>query len=267
VLWNNATQISSTLLSISQLTDDNLDITAFLSLIHAENRIVLQDRNDATDRQTWLVTGPSVDQGNYWTVPVSYLSGLAQFTNGESIMLAIVSQGPAGRDGPAGAAGPTGPTGSPGATGPTGPTGATGPTGNTVTTESYQGRFVSPTAVEAFVNISISETDAVESSIDTPMPTTCTFDALYVTARAHTTAGVPIGGHDYTFTLRKNGASTPLTCSLVSVTAGTATCSDTSADHAVSVVPSDLVDLMVRDTTSGTLTTPRFPILWALNCR
>jgi hypothetical protein len=138
---------------------------------------------------------------------------------------------------------------------------------STATRESYQGRFVSPAAVTAFWHLVSGNTNATEASTDTLMPTSCTFDRLYVTARAHTTPGNPAGGHSYTFTLRKNGASTALTCSLTSVTAGVATCSDTDPAHAVNVAANDLVDGMVVDTQPGLVTTPVFQILFALNCR
>jgi hypothetical protein len=130
--------------------------------------------------------------------------------------------------------------------------------------ESYQGRFVSPAQFTAFWNLPTGNTNAAEGVVDSPMPTACTFDRLYVLARAHTTAGVPAGGHNYTFTLRVNGVSTALSCSLVSVTSGTATCVSTNV---VSVAVNDIVNGVVEDTTPGVVTTPIFPILYALNCR
>jgi hypothetical protein len=130
---------------------------------------------------------------------------------------------------------------------------------------SHQGRFISPLASPAFWHIVSGNTNATESAVDTPMPAACTLNALHVLTRAHTTAGNPPGGHNYTFTLRKNGVSTALECSLVSVTAGTESCSNTTST--VDVVAGDLINGMVVDTTSGLTLTPIFPILYAVNCR
>ena len=76
----------------------------------------------------------------------------------------------------------------------------------------------------------------------TPIPATCTFDSLQVSA---TTGGGP--NFPYTFTLWKNDVATSMTCGL-STDSGTntITCSDTT--HTVPVVPGDLVAMQVVQT-------------------
>jgi hypothetical protein len=74
-----------------------------------------------------------------------------------------------------------------------------------------------------------------------PMPTSCTFDSLQVSA---TTIGTPF---PYVFTLWKNDSPTALTCGLTTdVGTNTVTCSDTT--HTVSVVAGDMVATQVTQT-------------------
>jgi hypothetical protein len=140
LIWNNTTQITSTILSISHLTDDNLDIDIFLSQLVASEKITLQDRNNSSNFQTWEINGTptNINPGtstSYWQYPVTLLnssgSGTSNFSNNHSLFLALVSgaQGATGPIGPTGASGATGVVGSTGATGPIGPTGASGATG------------------------------------------------------------------------------------------------------------------------------------------
>jgi hypothetical protein len=150
LIWNNTTQITSTILSISHLTDDNLDIDIFLSQLVASEKITLQDRNNSSNFQTWEINGTptNINPGtstSYWQYPVTLLnssgSGTSNFSNNHSLFLALVSgaQGATGPIGPTGVSGATGATGatgvgvagSTGATGVVGSTGATGPVAGT----------------------------------------------------------------------------------------------------------------------------------------
>jgi hypothetical protein len=133
LIWNNITQITSTILSISHLTDDNLDIDIFLSQLVASEKITIQDRNNSSNFQTWEINGTptNINPGtstSYWQYPVTLLnssgSGTSNFSNNHSLFLALVS-------GAQGATGPIGPTGASGATGVVGGTGATGPIAGT----------------------------------------------------------------------------------------------------------------------------------------
>ena len=141
-----------------------------------------------------------------------------------------------------------------GPTGPTGPVGATGATGPTGPGMVFAAAVLNPTTVAYFYfppNGSgdttvggnwgcpgLSTTDAqAYSQAAVPMPTSCVFDALYVS-----TSAVPYGlggGDAFTITLYKNGSSTLLSASGdSSVPSGG---SDTS--HTVSVVAGDTIAL------------------------
>jgi len=177
VQWNNSTQISSTALDISHLTDDNLDIDIFLALLSVGQDIIIQDRNISSNYQTWQITGSSTNfnsgtSTSYWQYPVSLISsggsGTTNFGSGASLFIAITSTGIAGATGATGAtgtggligvtgavgatgvAGVTGATGSQGATGSTGSVGVTGATGTTGSTGSTgatgaDGTVITPT--------------------------------------------------------------------------------------------------------------------------
>jgi hypothetical protein len=136
-MWNNATQISSTILYISHLTIGNIDIDVFLALITVGDTLIIQDQNDSNNYQSWTVNGtPTIIPNNYVSIPVTYVNGGYSFSNGHDIILVPVSigiQGPTGPAGSQGDTGSTGPTGSQGLTGDTGPTGADGITGATGT--------------------------------------------------------------------------------------------------------------------------------------
>jgi len=147
LIWDNATQISSGNISVSHLTQTNVDIDIFLSVLTDNDVLIIQDQYNSTNYQRWIVNGPlTILPNNYVTIPVLYDSGGYQFTNNQPMILAIQTlgatgpagptgetgpTGPTGETGSTGEAGPTGPTGDSGATGPTGDTGATGPTGDT----------------------------------------------------------------------------------------------------------------------------------------
>jgi hypothetical protein len=133
IMWNNDTQINSTVLYISHLTIDNIDIDVFLALIKTNDRLIIQDQNDSNNYQSWNVSGtPTIIPNNYVSIPVTYVTGGYSFSNGHDIILVPLSigiqgpVGPTGNNGANGATGATGPTGNNGANGATGPTGPTG---------------------------------------------------------------------------------------------------------------------------------------------
>ena len=137
IIWDNATQINSTILYIDHITSDNIDIDVFLALIKTGDNIIIQDANDSTAYQKWVVSGTISQTLVYTTLPVTYVEGGHQYTNGENIIfipLSIGISGPQGVQGFRGNTGPQGFTGPQGATGvgtqgPTGPQGFQGITG------------------------------------------------------------------------------------------------------------------------------------------
>jgi len=145
ILWNASTQISSTQINVSHLTDNGIDVDIFLSLLSTGEQIVIQSQTSSVDYQTWTITGNPTNfnpgaANSYWAFPVSLVNsggvGTTNFSSGQALFLALVSgvTGPTGPTGPTGAtgaastvAGPTGPTGA--ASTVAGPTGPTGPAG------------------------------------------------------------------------------------------------------------------------------------------
>ena len=139
LLWNNSTQISSTSINISHLTDNNIDIDVFLSFLDTTETILIQDQNSSVNFQEFTITATptNINPGaanSYWVVPVVIASsggtGTTNFANNHALFLALVN-GVQGSTGPAGATGATGPVGSTGIQGATGLTGATGVDGAT----------------------------------------------------------------------------------------------------------------------------------------
>jgi hypothetical protein len=135
IIWDNATQISSTTLYVSHLTLDNIDIDVFLALIASGDNLIIQDQNSSNNYQSWTVNGtPTIIPNDYVSIPVTYSGGGYSFSNGHDIILVPISigiQGPIGPTGTAGVTGEQGPTGTAGVTGSTGVTGEQGPTGAT----------------------------------------------------------------------------------------------------------------------------------------
>jgi hypothetical protein len=123
--WNNQTQISSTLLTVSHLDEFGNDVDIFLGLINVNDKLTVQDRNDSNSYQQWLVSSPTTIYPNsYVEIPTTLISatgiGYTNFPDGHELILVITS---------AGVTGPQGPVGPQGTTGDTGPTGSQGPTG------------------------------------------------------------------------------------------------------------------------------------------
>jgi hypothetical protein len=141
LLWNTATQISATQISISHLTDDNIDVDIFLAQLKQTEILTIQSQTSSSNYQTWRINGTPTNtnpgaSNSYWNYPVALVAsggtGTTNFSNGQALFVALVN-GAEGATGPTGATGVgiTGATGVQGVTGPTGVTGATGLQGTT----------------------------------------------------------------------------------------------------------------------------------------
>jgi len=134
IMWNNVTQINSTILYVDHLTRDNVDIDVFLALIKTGDSIIIQDENDSNNYQKWTVSGtPTIIPNDYVSIPVTYVTGGYSFSNGHDIILIPLSigvQGPQGPQGATGSVGSQGNQGFQGATGPQGDQGIQGATGS-----------------------------------------------------------------------------------------------------------------------------------------
>jgi hypothetical protein len=97
LLWNNATQTSATSIIVSHLTDDDTDIELFLSFFVVNQKIFIQDRDDSSKNQVWLISGtPTVTGAGtataYYTFPVTLVSSAGgAFTNNHSILFGQIS--------------------------------------------------------------------------------------------------------------------------------------------------------------------------------
>jgi len=124
VALNNATASAATLLSASNTTNANNDVTLALNAITVGSTVFLQDKTDATRVYKYTVTAAPTNQGTYTNIPVSWVSSGtgAALTNNESIFVGIAVAGQPGPTGPQGPVGPQGPKGAdstvPGPAGP-----------------------------------------------------------------------------------------------------------------------------------------------------
>ena len=216
IIWNNATQINSTILYIDHLTRDNIDIDVFLALITTGDNLIIQDDNNSNNYQKWLVSGTTtITPNDYISVPVTYVAGGYTFSNGQDIILAPLSIGIQGPQGPQGATGATGSiwytgSGEPtipgkyldyyldaltsdvyvysledgwvnyinikGAVGPAGPVGPTGPAGPTLSYTPY--RFLS-----TYATSSATLTETVFANVTIPANTFNINDNIKLIAR------------------------------------------------------------------------------------
>lgn len=141
---NAATWATGTVVNIAKQDSAGADASNALALIKQGHSINLEQTDDATVWAQYTATGPGVDHGAYYSVPVSYVNSAGALpANNRGVTVAISSgsggggtgaqgpQGPQGATGPQGAAGTQGPIGNPGSQGPAGQAGAQGATGAT----------------------------------------------------------------------------------------------------------------------------------------
>lgn len=106
ITWQNSTQTDSTYFQVNHLDIDGVDVEVFLSSVKAGNTLIIQNADNSTNFQKWLVSAVTVVANQYveYTVSLVTSSG-ADFADNHRIFLAILSAGIAG------ATGATGPTG------------------------------------------------------------------------------------------------------------------------------------------------------------
>jgi hypothetical protein len=89
IRWNNATQASATELALSHMTDDGIDIEAFYGRVAAGDFLRVQDKNDATRFQNWLVTSATQETG-WLRLGVSIVtSGGGNLPNNHPLVLVV----------------------------------------------------------------------------------------------------------------------------------------------------------------------------------
>ena len=192
----------------------------------------------------------------------SYIALLANFTvdpaadvaSSGGVWAVLAKQGSTGASGPAGATGATGPAGPAGPTGPTGPVGPQGPAGSTANFRWVANisnpldsltYYVPP--VGAIPGGPNSASEGVPGAGDLYVPASCTVTGLLV--RSMEVNSGFLGTDISTFTVRHNGASTAMTCTVnnsSAVLGATATCTDTT--HTFAVTAGDLIEFQYSQT-------------------
>jgi hypothetical protein len=130
--WDNATQTSSTIVTLSHIDALGNDIDVFFPLFKTGDTFIIQDQGNSNNFQTWQISAtPTVVLNSYISIPVTLVAsgGTSQFSNNQQLIFAIVTSGLTGATGLTGSTGATGVTGGQGATGSTGIQGLTGATG------------------------------------------------------------------------------------------------------------------------------------------
>jgi hypothetical protein len=142
-------------------------------------------------------------------------------------------KGDQGDPGPSGPAGPVGETGPVGPAGPTGPTGASGPPGADGGTPVIGGSTgLNGLGPNNFMGMFMDVTVIPEASIQMNVPAAGTVENFYVRAQGS------IGAGSITFTVRKNGTDTVVTCTIAS---NQSSCSDTT--NSVAFAAGDLISI------------------------
>jgi hypothetical protein len=142
--FNNLSLAYSTELYIHNTDYNSVVATSFLNTIDdstsgIKGHFSVKDKVNEEIYAIFAIVGNHTLTGSYYTVPISYLSGVNLLDNNSDIVITFARTGDkgdtgnigsTGATGATGATGPNGATGSTGATGNIGATGATGATGN-----------------------------------------------------------------------------------------------------------------------------------------
>jgi hypothetical protein len=125
LIWNNSSQIDSTMINVSHLTNDDVDIDVFLALVKDGDNIIVQDENDSNNYQIWKVDGiTTIHSNDYVEIPVLKIDsggdGTTGFADTHPLIIVLTSvgiQGVQGTQGTEGSQGIQGITGSQGVQG------------------------------------------------------------------------------------------------------------------------------------------------------
>jgi Collagen triple helix repeat (20 copies) len=94
---NAATWAATTQVNVNQQKADNADTTMYLAGVKVGDTLRLQHKTDATRYGSYTVTGAGVDQGAWWSFPVSFVDGAGAVPGGTTdTALSILIEGPTG---------------------------------------------------------------------------------------------------------------------------------------------------------------------------
>ena len=100
IKYSNATQINSSNLYVSTLTDANMDIQIVISLLTIGTVLLIQDSNDAANYQKWQISSTPTFASSSYTIPVTFLSsggvGTTNFSNNHEVFFSAFAAGAAG---------------------------------------------------------------------------------------------------------------------------------------------------------------------------
>ena len=106
LLWNNATQRSSTQINVSHITNDSNDVDVFLALLKVSDFLIIQSKSNSDNFQKWQISSAiTIIPNDYVQIPVTYVdsggTGYSNFSNNEQIIFVFVATGATGPTGPA----------------------------------------------------------------------------------------------------------------------------------------------------------------------
>jgi hypothetical protein len=110
IIWSDVIQRNSATISISHLTKDDEDVDVILETLKISDRILVQDFNNSTNYQNFVITStPSLIPNSHVILPVSLISatgnGYTNFDDGHELLVGVIVQGPPGPFGPQGTQG------------------------------------------------------------------------------------------------------------------------------------------------------------------
>ena len=82
---------AATALYVRFNTDNGVDAFWILKSWVAGHTITIQDKNDHTMYAQFTVTGAAIDQGNYFEIPVTWLSNGTAFSNNQTVLMQAVA--------------------------------------------------------------------------------------------------------------------------------------------------------------------------------
>lgn len=92
IRWNNSTQGSATALYLDTMTDDGIDVAVFVPRLSAGNLLYIQDKDNATRYQRFLITGIT-DNTGWITLAVTVQEAVGgNLPNNHAIVLLFASQ-------------------------------------------------------------------------------------------------------------------------------------------------------------------------------
>ena len=131
--------------------------------------------------------------------------------------------------------------------GPAGAAGATGAAGASGAGSVFISRFTPPIALSSFVSLGVGATNATYGVVATPIPGSCTFNAMYVNG---TITGGTATADTITITAYKNGVATAMATSISVSVLGTLASANTTANP-FNIVAGDTVALQITQTDSA----------------